>query len=468
MCNTNNQEKLIVKAEKLIKNTHIKKYLCSNHSYYSHVLRVKELLLSIDTSDHTLSILGLLHHVDEFDLLSEVKSKFDSDVSFVLSKYYNLDLQKYVKTSGNKKKLIESILALISSLDDSRILFLILADRVAISEKLVLFSQKERKVMAKENLYFYASICRLLGLNNFLQKLEDNSFKTLYGREYFNVSKLIKNIKRNKYEKIKDFENFINLLISEHKNLKNYEINHRIKSAFSFYKKYDKHLRSGRVDANDYTSIYDLVAFRIMVPTVDDCYKIEALINDACNNLVDERDDYIKNPKANGYRSIHQVYEIAKETYIEVQIKTFEMHNFNEFGSASHIFYKFKAGLKDLLNEIPNLIKDLNYETMLKTNASDTFLADYVYVFTPKGDIKKLKFGATPVDFAYFIHSNVGHRCTGAHVNDSLVPLDYKLKSGDTIKIKLAKRNKKPSYDWLNFVVEKRSKHYINKALKIE
>lgn len=451
---------LLKKTEDFIKKTQMRAFVVGNHSYYAHALRTRELLDVLNISDEDLHVLALLHHSFEFNSPKEINSIFGKKLGDLITLYTKISSAKYIKNYNNNDELIKSLFAFISSIDDAKLIFLHLADRLALTENLFLMKKEKRLIIAQENLAFYAPLARILNMSEFVRLLEDNSFKVLDSKSYYSINKKIKMLKRRFYEKTYDFEKFLHILISEHLNVPDFKVDYRVKGIYSLHK---KHLRKGK--ENDIKNvIYDTFAFRIVVPTIKDCYHIETLLNSTLNFLSSERDDYIKNPKPSGYKSIHQVYEVSSNFFVEVQIKTFAMHEFNEYGYASHTAYKFKSSINHLLDKKPSFLKELDYKNMPDSKAS-TF-DDYVYVFTPKGDLKRLKKGSTPIDFAYLIHSKVGDRCIGAYINESLVPLNYQLQSGDTVKIKLAKLYKKPSLDWLDFVAEKRSKHLITKALR--
>jgi len=207
-----------------------------------------------------------------------------------------------------------------------------------------------------------------------------------------------------------------------------------------------------------------MAAMRVIVPTIQDCYKAEALISEIWEPIPEARDDYIKSPKPSGYQSIHDLHQAEKDIQVEVQIRTREMHEYNEFGPASHIFYKTGTHLKENLEKNPNWLKDLvnwNLDSPLSQVSKN------VYAFTPKGDIMELPEGATAVDFAYAVHTNVGHRCVGALVNGEIVSLGYEIKNGDQIEVRTLSSKKKPSADWLNFVKSPRAKTEIKRALNL-
>ena len=244
---------------------------------------------------------------------------------------------------------------------------------------------------------------------------------------------------------------------------------YRIKHKYGIYKKYSK--------VN--VPIRDVVGFRIIVDTIENCYSVENILKEVWPFYNDLYNDYIQNPKNTGYKSIHNSFRFSKNLEAEVQIRTNEMHEFNEYGQAAHLLYKIAyRGEKSLLNrkfkeymkENPFLFKDLqNWDIdarIEKKSVINTF-KKYVYAFTPKGDIVELPRESTIIDFAYSLHSSIGEKCNSGFVNNKLVPLDYKVNDGDCIKIKTS-NNVNANLDWLRIVKTKRAKSELKKLFKLK
>jgi guanosine-3',5'-bis(diphosphate) 3'-pyrophosphohydrolase len=315
-------------------------------------------------------------------------------------------------------------------------------------------SPEKRRSIAQETADVYAPLAHRLGIWELKWQLEDLSFRYLDPRKYHQIAKLVS-------EKRVQRESFINEVIEilrnefEKANLK-VEVTGRPKHLYSIYLKVEKYAALGK----DFDDIHDLLAIRVLVNSVSDCYTALGIVHNLWHPLPDQFDDYIANPKPNGYQSLHTTVLCQGVTPLEVQIRTYEMHRVAEYGVASHWRYK-EGEKKDMrfeervgwLRQLVDWHRELSgAEEFLESVKTDIF-NDQVFVYTPKGEIKDLPAGATPLDFAYKIHSDLGNRCTGAKVNGRLVPLNYTLKNGDVVEIMATKTDRGPSRDWLNPVV---------------
>lgn len=216
------------------------------------------------------------------------------------------------------------------------------------------------------------------------------------------------------------------------------------------------------------SNILDIAGMRIIVDTIDECYLTEDIVNKIWSANDGDREDYIKKPKPSGYQSLHIIFAINKDMNLEVQIRTHKMHEENEFGNASHFFYKIGDKFKENVLENPNWLKEINYwenQSSFIDNSEITQFKDFVYTFTPKGDIIELPRGANIIDFAYAIHSRIGNNCIGGVVNGNIVKLDYEIKDGDRVEILTSNHNKKPSVDWEKTAKTKKAKGLIKKSL---
>ena len=215
----------------------------------------------------------------------------------------------------------------------------------------------------------------------------------------------------------------------------------------------------------DLSKIYDIAAMRVLVDSVENCYAVEGILKEIWDYLPDERDDYIQNPKTGGYQSIHNTFKVSEKINLEIQVKTFEMHENNEFGIASHTFYKTGSTLKKKLKQNPEFLKQLNFLELKADIKIDEF-KDKIYVFTPKADIIELPKGATAIDFAYAIHKGLGDSCVGALINNEFKAVNTKLSSGDRVEIKTSKTKKRPSKDWLKEAKTKKAREAIRKSIR--
>ena len=458
----------IQKAKAFARDLHKDHSRLTGENVFRHVSRVHNHLRDAGVQDEDILIASLLHQSLTFSKEIEplVKKEFGEEVWNIINAYHKLSDASISFESAkgvNEKYIIQTYLNLA---DDLRILLVRLADKVDNIQTAFALEPDHRKRVAEKALYLYAPIARLLGLMQFTKALENGAFKVLQPREYYVV-------KLATEEKRPEIERFFSRNIPAIKELlKENEINasisHRTKHLYSIYRKALEKEQSGK-----YADVLDIAAMRVLVPTDQDCYKTEALISEIWDALPEFRDDYIKNPKASGYKSIHNQYMAEKNVQLEVQIRTHEMHEYNEYGPASHVFYKIGSSLKDNLAKNPNWLKELtNWKDVVRYNKAmgDLRLLDNtknVYAFTPKGDIIRLPEGSTPVDFAYAIHTNVGHACMGAIINGHIAKLDQKIQNGDQIEIKTLASKKKPSSDWLKFVKSPDAKMEIKRALKL-
>jgi guanosine-3',5'-bis(diphosphate) 3'-pyrophosphohydrolase len=467
-----NPNGLIAKAYNFALKAHENQKRKSGEPYSNHVLEVAEILSSWNMDEVTIAS-GLLHDVveDTKITLDEIKKEFGEEVAFLVDGVSKLGKFKYRGVKQKAENMRKLILALS---EDLRVILIKLADRLHNMRTLNYLPKEKQKRIALETDEIYASIAYRLGMHNLSGELQDLAFPYLYPEEYKWISKTV----GEKYEKRTDYLKKIAPILKEallKNNIKIINLDFRAKRLSSLYKKLLLH-------DMDIEKIYDLVALRIIVPNVSDCYAALGVIHELWPPIPGRIKDYIAMPKPNGYKSLHTTVLGPDGKKIEIQIRTLEMHEENEYGIAAHWLYKYKKYKKgsdyknkeDIEKEL-NWIKQLNTwqkdiqkgdsgEDFLKSIKID-FFKDRIYVLTPKGDVIDLPEGATPVDFAYHIHSEIGDSCVGAKVNDKIVPLDYKLKSGDMVEV-LTQKNKKPSEDWLSFVKTSIARDRIKASLK--
>lgn len=462
----------VAKAKKFARDLHKDHIRLSGEPVYEHTIRTYEKLKKLGVNDETILVSAILHQSLSFsdEVKPSIEEEFGKEVLEIVENYKrlsNISVSHEGSQGVNEKYILQTYLNLAK---DLKVLLIRLADKVDNIDTAFALSRKQQKKVAEKALYVYSPIARLLGLMQFSDALENGAFKVLYPKEYYRVEKM-------REEKRPEIEKFFKENIPAIKDLLkesgvNTEISFRLKGIYSIYKKaiYISTKNKGKV-TKDYEGIYDLVAMRIITDTVEGCYKTEAVIDELWEPITDERDDYIKNPKPNGYKSIHNLHKAEKDLIVEVQIRTKEMHDYNEYGPASHLYYKVGKDLAKSLETDPDTLKKLkNWQDERQENEETDYLKQFrddVYVFTPKGDIIKLPKGATPVDFAYEIHTKIGNSCVGAVVNGEIKKLDYQLHNGDQVEIKTLSNKKKPSSDWLEFVKSSKAKHDIRKELKL-
>lgn len=337
---------------------------------------------------------------------------------------------------------------LLAMVEDIRVVLIKLSERTCLMRTANTLPEEMRQHLARETMDIYAPLANRLGVGQIKWELEDLSFRYLEPQAYKTLAKLLD-------QKRVDRERFIERVVNEIKKgiqdagIKGAEVNGRAKHIYSIYRKMQK-------KDLDYHKIYDISAVRVLTKTIEDCYGVLSIVQSHWQQIPAEFDDYIATPKPNGYRSIHTAVIGPDNRNVEVQIRTYDMHQESELGVAAH--WRYKEGGKQessyenkiaWLRQVLEWQRELTEESNTTSKSHAGIFADRVYVFTPDGDIVDLPKGSTPLDFAYHIHSEVGHRCRGAKINHAIVPLTYTLNTGDQVEI-LTTREPAPSRDWLN------------------
>jgi len=444
---------LVEAAYKFALNAHKGQVRKSGDPYLDHPLQTATTLAELQLDAATLAA-ALLHDVPE-DCgvpLTEIEAKFGPEVSKLVDGVTKLGKLSLRRGEASKRESQAQNLRkmLIAMAEDLRVVFIKLADRLHNMHTLSALSPEKRRSIAQETLEIYAPLAHRLGIWQIKWQLEDLSFRYLEPRQYHKVARLIATRRTQR-------EAFINEITETLKRELNKaeikaEIIGRPKHIYSIYNKMNRYAAQGR----DFNDIHDLFAVRVLVDTIPDCYKALGTIHNLWHPLPEEISDFIANPKDNGYQSLHTTILYQGTTLLEIQIRTYSMHRTADFGVAAHWRYKEGANqdteFEDKITWLRQLIdwqSELGSEEFLESLKTEVFI-DQVFVYTPKGEIKALPKGATPLDFAYRIHTELGHRCVGAKVNGRLVPLNYELKNSEIIDIMTAKAGKAPSLDWLN------------------
>lgn len=413
-------------------------------------LAMADVLADLEVDQETLAaaIIYVSVHYAELSL-EDVEEQLGKNVAKMVASTEKMgaisSLNKYPENKHQVDNLRKMLLAMV---DDVRSVLVKLADRLCALRSAAPMPIKMRESIAKEVMEIYAPLANRLGIGAIKWEMEDLAFRYLHPNEYKTIAQGL-NAKRL------DRDRYVNLIVEELKqHLNAIDIAH-----FAVYGR-SKHIHSiankmkrKNVDINE---IYDATAVRILVDTKEQCYKVLGLIHATWTQIVKEFDDYIINPKSNGYQSLHTAVIGPENRVFEVQIRTFTMHEQAEMGVAAH--WKYKEGKFqgktsherkiEWLREVLAWHRDVSENK--GTNTIDTeFFEDRVYVFTPDGDILDLPTGVTALDFAYHVHSQLGHRCRGAKVNGSIVPLTYTLHTGDKVEI-LTGKDERPSRDWIN------------------
>lgn len=357
---------------------------------------------------------------------------------------------------------------LLAMVEDVRVVLIKIAERTAVMRSLSILSPTKQMAIAREIRDLYAPLANRLGIGQIKWELEDLAFRYLEADTYKTIASYVdqKRADRDKY--IKTVVDTIKVALDK-AGIHHYKITGRAKHIYSIYRK------MSRKDI-DFSKIYDVSAVRILVPTIENCYASLGVVHSLWRPIPAEFDDYIANPKPNGYRSLHTAVVGPEEKNVEVQIRTFDIHQEAELGVAAHWVYKEGGGAASSydqkiawLRQLIDWQKELSHTSDDIDHPETKIFEDRVYVFTPSSEIVDLAIGSTPLDFAYHIHTEVGHRCRGAKINGSIVPLTYQLKTGDRIEILTAK-NPSPSRDWLNpnlhYLVTSRAKAKIHHWFK--
>ncbi|OGO57998.1 MAG: (p)ppGpp synthetase [Chloroflexi bacterium RBG_19FT_COMBO_47_15] len=425
----------------------------SGDPYLDHPLQTAMMLADLQLDAATLAA-ALLHDVPE-DCgvpLAKIEAKFGPEVSRLVDGTTKLGKLSLRPSEASKRESQAQNLRkmLIATAEDLRVVFIKLADRLHNMHTLGVLSPEKRRSIARETLDIYAPLAHRLGIWQIKWQLEDLSFRYLEPRQYHKVARLIATRRQQREAFINEITEILRQELDKAE-IKT-EIVGRPKHIYSIYNKLNRYAAQGR----DFDDIHDLFAVRVLVDTIPDCYKALGVIHNLWHPIPEEFNDFIANPKDNGYQSLHTTVLCQGTTPLEIQIRTHDMHRTAGFGVAAH--WRYKEGtsqdthFEDKIAWLRQLIEwqgELGSEEFLESLKTEVFI-DQVFVYTPQGEIKALPKGATPLDFAYRIHTELGHRCIGAKVNGRLVSLNYELKNSEIIEIMTAKVGKGPSLDWLN------------------
>ncbi len=437
--------------------------------YINHVMRVKKYLEDAGINDETTLVVAVLHASLDFLTIDEIKREFSEEIATLLINLDEISKTPIPISEDRSSDRIANLHKLFIQLSrDIRTLIVRLADRVDNIKTATGFNAKEREWIAKNSLHVFAPIAKAVGIYAFTRELENESLKILEPERYRFIEKFLEH-------KFKHAEH--DLILAKHKIAEflksqgdqNFEISFRKKSIFSANEKALYKAKKGDINSiDDIGGLYDLLGIRILVSDEKICYSTLAYIQSEWPMIISEFDDYIAHPKPNGYKTLQTAIWLKPDVSCEIQIRTFEMHELNEYGSASHFSYKYQKGSdkKQSTDWIKNLIslKD-GIQTTLASGSQIKLFEDTIFVFTPKSDLITLPKDATPVDFAYAVHTQIGDKCAMAKVNHKLVSLCTKLKSGDTVEI-ITEKHHKPSAKWLESVKTKEARDEIMKFVR--
>ncbi len=436
----------------------------SGEPYLNHPIEVAMLLAELKLDPQTIAT-GLLHDTveDTYTTVAELLDFFGPEVAEMVDGVTKIG--KIVVTTSEEKQAENFRKMVLAMGKDIRVILVKLADRLHNMRTLEYLPPEKQIPIAQETLDIYAPIANRLGIGWIKAELEDLSLKYLKPELFENISRMVSEKWAEREKFVTDFKGLIQKEMEKH-NIQG-EITGRPKHIYGVYKKLGG-------QSADIEQLNDIMAFRIKVDSVKDCYGALGMIHSLWKPVPGRFKDFIAIPKANGYQSLHTTVIAPNGERVEVQIRTKDMHRIAQEGIAAH--WKYKEGKsfsqKDdekfsWLRQLLEWQRDLKDPSEFMETVKVDLFSDEVYVFTPKGEVKALPRGATPIDFAYNVHSDVGHRCVGAKVNGRMVPIKYQLRNGDTLEI-LTSPTHHPSKDWLKFVVTPKAKARIRQWINTE
>ncbi len=461
--NTNADVPLITKAYNLARDMHKGQLRNSGEEYFIHPVAVAEILADLQMDDETICA-GLMHDVleDTDYTKEEMIREFGEEIAELVDGVTKLTK---LKNQSKEEAQIETIRKMVLAMaNDIRVIIIKLADRLHNLRTLEYMNKEKQIAKAKETLDIYVPLAHRLGINTIKWELEDLCLKYIDPIDYFSI---VNEIDQKRSERERVIQNIIEILTKEISKLNfKFSITGRPKGIYSIYNKMKK--QNSTID-----NIYDLIAVRVIVENISDCYAVLGIVHNIWKPLIGRFKDYISMPKQNMYQSLHTTVIGLKGQIFEVQIRTYEMHKIAEYGIAAH--WKYKEGKSKVsnfdnrLNWIRQLMEwgqNYNDSKEFMDNFKGDLFSDEVYVFSPKGDVIDLPLGSSPLDFAYRVHTDVGNTCVGAKVNGKIVSLSYKLQTGDIVEILTSTNSTGPSKDWLDLVVSSQAKSKIKQYFK--
>ena len=458
---------LVEKAYKFAEQAHAGQVRKSGEPYFIHPVSVASILTDLMIDAPTIAA-GFLHDTVEDCpgiTLDTIRQEFGDEVAQLVDGVTKLDKLDFTNREEQKAESLRKMILAMSK--DIRVVVIKLADRLHNMRTLRFQPEDRQKAIAHETLDIYAPLAHRLGINSVKSELEDLSFKYIDPVAFHEIAQLVGQRRVEREESIRRVISELSEKLDEQHI--HYEMDGRPKHLYSIYKKMHG-------QGKTFDQIYDLIAVRVLVDTVQDCYTVLGIVHTLWNQIPGRFKDYISVPKGNMYQSLHTTVIGGRKMPFpfEIQIRTWEMHRIAEYGVAAHWRYKEGKAADELDKKLSWLRRILDWQTDARDPSDfgemlkfDLF-ADEVLVFTPKGDVVSLPRGATPLDFAYRIHSAIGNRCIGAKVNHRIVPLTAQLETGDFVEVMTSASSHGPSRDWLNIVKTSEAKAKIRAWLKKE
>jgi len=448
-------QRQVEKAYRVALKAHQDQYRKSGEPFIVHPVAVATTLAELELDQDTLSA-ALLHDViEDTDVSpSDVREQFSDEIAEIIEGVTKLDRFKFGSREEQQAENMRKML--IAMARDVRVILIKLADRLHNMETIDALPVARRREIAQETLDIYAPLAHRFGISQIKWRLEDLSFEVLYPKRYAQIKRMVT---ERRTEREKYMEQVSQHIANElKKNKIKADISGRVKH---FYSIFEKMANRGV----EFDEIMDLSAVRVIVDSVRDCYGALGIIHAMWTPVPGRFKDYIAMPKLNMYRSLHTVVIALEGRPLEIQIRTEEMHRTAEYGIAAHWLYKERwrrdQGGRAWLKQVMEWQQEFTDPTEFMKNLKVDLFQDEVFVFTPKGKLMSLQAGATPIDFAYSIHTEVGHKCVGSKVNGKMVPLSYRLQNGDIVEVMTSKNATGPSQDWLNIVETSRARNKI-------
>ncbi len=455
---------LVEKAYQVSEKVHSGQTRASGQPFFIHPVEVAVILAQMKLDPASLAA-GLLHDTVEDTLLQidEVRSQFGPEIALLVDGVTKLSKIKFSSTEEKQAENFRKMMLAMAV--DIRVILIKLADRLHNMRTLTYLSWERQAKIAKETMEIFAPLANRLGIQWMKVELEDLSLKYLKPDIYNFIYREVEAERDEREAYMERLKAVVTKKLEEYKIPT--QISGRIKHLYSIYRKMEGQNIS-------FDQVHDVMAYRIIVDNIRQCYEVLGILHELWKPVPGRFKDYIAMPKVNNYRSLHTTVICLDGQRVEFQIRTKDMHEIAEKGIAAHWTYKDDGSISQndqkkfqWLRDLLDLQKEMKDPAeFLDTVKLDLFATD-VYVFTPRGDLKELPYGSTPIDFAYAIHSDVGNTCIGAKVDDRIVPLDYKLKSGDTVTI-LTRSSSRPNRDWLKFAKTSRAKAKIRQEIRDE
>lgn len=489
---------LITRAYECAKEAHKNHKRRSGEPYLTHLVAVARLLGEIGMGPKTIAA-GLLHDaIEDTDTTAEeIREKFGDEILFLVEGVTKLGSVRYHGADRHNESLRKLFVA---TSQEIRVLMIKLADRLHNMQTLEYIPKEKQKRIAQETLEIYVPVAHRLGMGLFRKELEDLAFPYVYPEEYAKVKKIAGAALKRAPDTLEKLRKTMQKTLAE-AGFKDFKTSSRVKGMYSLYNKLSR--RGWDIDA-----VYDLLAIRVIVPTIEECYRVLGIVHELWRPLPQRVKDFIAFPKPNGYQSLHTTVIAHDRTILEVQIRTEEMHREAEFGVASHLMYKqirngerfsyfqwrawaslipslfhpfwrrtredstpVSNSAEENKERIPVWIQEIA-DAHQETGSADRFVTDLrqdffsqrIFIFTPEGDVVDLPIGASPIDFAYAVHTDIGDHIAGAKVNHKLVHIDTPLQNGDIVEI-ITKPSSRPTQKWLAFAKTSLARRKIRMAL---